>query len=387
MGGIITKKNKMVSDDVFYFRKHSSGTLKRTTLKIFRELNDESSENFLRAICSHTIGIEIFVRFLQSDFSYIKAGIGEYLTSCLQSWNMDTANIREKLTLATIPNAGDFSASDLEFLDIAAALVIYYLDSPFLDEWNEEMADHAITYLSKHDIFTETTFPELLVTTSTDSELCVAEAICREDQLTDAYVDDLSSDALNTQNQTGMNCAAAVECQSISTVESTFKSCDPMEWPKLTKVLRDHSWLYMLMISLETMPISLTVSAYNGRTLHRPLVYVNKHFESLFRTTRDCIVGMSVTFMQTRATAALKGQQAKLANIACSISSGKSCVYPLICSSAVHGIFQNVIAVKPIMGIDAKPTHVITLQKQAKNDDDVKRLTILLQMLIDEIEV
>ncbi len=113
---------------------------------------------------------------------------------------------------------------------------------------------------------------------------------------------------------------------------------------------------------------------------------VNKHLESLCRSTRDFIVGQSVTFMQTETTATLPGQQAKLKSITKSGMSGKSCVYPLICSSATIGVFRNVIAVKPITGVDGKPTHIVTLQNRARNDEEVSSLTSLLTRVMDAVE-
>jgi len=370
------------------------GTIRHAVWKIYKFLEEESCEKMWRALCANTLAIDSFISYVQSDNCSRVTGI-DIRSYLFDDLNFDTGSLREIFMAATILPKSAFTSSDRSMFDIVEALVLYYLDSPFFNEWYQIMVSDAAVYLSKPSICTETTYPDLPVIQATKTVLYNTQAEYLNNLVINAQTEYLVGDA-EVETMT-----AVVAEPSFSTMKAVFDSCDPIEWPKLVIVMREHNWVAILMVALETMPISLTVSVFNHNssmcapqgsperrpedTLQCPLVYVNKHFESLCRSTRDCVVGMSLTFMQTRATARMPGQQAVLAEIKSSIMAGNGCVRNLVCSSSSQGIFRNVIAVKPIMGVDGKPTHIVTLQKQARSEDDVNMLTSLFTAVLSNI--
>lgn len=382
MGSIVCssrKKNKVLCDNRAFgmHRPESLGlSVSCAAKELFHALSNKYCQKMLMGICSNSIAIETFILYMHSDVCFVTTGID--ITMLLGSTGINITRLVEKLKHATTLSTSTFSLLDWRILDIVAALVIYYLDSSFYDDWRKLEVDETMVYLSENDTRAQTTIPELLANSSISVEMFEAEASNSPiKDVIGAFITDLPSQG-KSNDECSIQClnqARAIDRICNSTVKSTFSNCDPMEWPRLVELFREHSWLCVFMVALETMPISLTVSVYRDRPLLYPLVYVNEHFESLCRCKRDNLHGMSVTFMQSRVTSQLPRQQLILQKLDSDIKAGSVSVQTLTCFCGLYGVFENVVAVKVIMGADGKPAYIVTLQKQARNAAEIELYT------------
>jgi len=126
------------------------------------------------------------------------------------------------------------------------------------------------------------------------------------------------------------------------------------------------------MIAVDSMPFSVTLSHFNPNNSLYPIIYVNKHFESIIGKNRDHLLGRPGTFLQTLTTLTQPNQRKSFRMLHTQIMTGQDSVAKYICCGKNRSLFHNMIGVKPILHPYTKYViYVLTVQIEINPDDQL----------------
>mmetsp|Transcript_29829 Transcript_29829/g.30262 ORF Transcript_29829/g.30262 Transcript_29829/m.30262 type:complete len:400 (-) Transcript_29829:425-1624(-) len=170
-------------------------------------------------------------------------------------------------------------------------------------------------------------------------------------------------------------CNTSAVCQAI-------QYCDKQ---KICTLLSNHDWIATLMVTTEIMPISLTISSATTENLQFPLLYANKHFETVSGVSRRYSISRPGTFLQTQSTLRIPNQVVKISTLMTAISKMQTFVTTMTCCNRDGHLFQNVIGVKSVFNQLNQDHYVISIQMEVTEQRTQQHTVKMVRALIESL--
>mmetsp|Transcript_25243 Transcript_25243/g.25471 ORF Transcript_25243/g.25471 Transcript_25243/m.25471 type:complete len:391 (-) Transcript_25243:61-1233(-) len=144
-------------------------------------------------------------------------------------------------------------------------------------------------------------------------------------------------------------------------VKSVIEAMDVIH---MKKILASDIWLFNLLISMEDVPVSLTVStpAHNNESF--PLIYANKYFEVMsgYDRGRPDTLGKDMRFLQEHDLCDAHLERSACANIDTALQNKNQCIQVVKSFRKNGEVFSNYLHFKPITNERGKYVYVVSVQ-------------------------
>jgi len=157
-----------------------------------------------------------------------------------------------------------------------------------------------------------------------------------------------------------------------SLAQNALSSCDKGELFTILQCYKPLTWLLRLIIAVDAIPISVTLSHLYPNNSQYPIIYINKHFESIIGKNRIELHGRPGTFLQTPTTLSQPNQRESFRMLHTRIMNGEDSVAKYVCCGRNRRLFHNMIGVKPIKHPNTEHViYVLTIQLEINPDDQL----------------
>ena len=153
--------------------------------------------------------------------------------------------------------------------------------------------------------------------------------------------------------------------------------------PALTTALpHEYEWFKNLITMVENIPICITISSAKKEHWGFPLVYINKHFETMTGYNKNEIIGNNCKFLQLDEPIPEETPQHAL--LCKSLSEGSSTSIIITNVKKNGALFYNLLSLKPVFDAEGNYVYCIGVQTEITSDTISQTRT---QYIIDVLNI
>jgi PAS domain S-box-containing protein len=158
---------------------------------------------------------------------------------------------------------------------------------------------------------------------------------------------------------------------------------------EFSNILTDQSWLASLLLTVESLPLCVSVASANKTTRGFPLIYVNSFFEQTTGYSRAEILGQNCRFLQNGREPGQVAEATSIARMSDALAYGRSVKVAITNFRKDGSSFMNLLAMKPIFDHEGNYAFVVGIQFDIGENyaapERLKMVEDLLRALPDKI--
>mmetsp|Transcript_5383 Transcript_5383/g.5547 ORF Transcript_5383/g.5547 Transcript_5383/m.5547 type:complete len:428 (+) Transcript_5383:69-1352(+) len=396
-----------IPENVQFSRKagSSSRTSSRTNILRFPELKNVTKfvvmllsqvkpEDAIRAILSNDLGSESFMKYLTVHQHHkceaiVHSTVLVRGSEAIEEHITEVTNISANLLLKlkSVMFADDPRLANLDVVELVCESLPKFLNSEMFLCWRNEEEYQVFTSI-KGITAIETTLPELLAVRENciTYEASSSNSIKRlsSTQTNASIITNNSDNDINHNNNNETIEAEAIVDYHIdikrNILERAVDHCDQIE---LNKLFSKTNWMGTFITASECLPIGITLSTASHERPGYPFVFVNSYFEKMSGCKREDLIGQSCRFMQSHELLHLPNQRESIQSLYSALKHAEKVVASLTCIRSNGDFFTNVIGIKPVVDQWRSYRHVITIQIDVSQNDNIEKNRMMIKKLIN----
>lgn len=156
-----------------------------------------------------------------------------------------------------------------------------------------------------------------------------------------------------------------------------------IDYLEVQRIMEYDMSLFLMLCAMENAPVSFTVATASRQRLGFPLIYANKHFETLTKYKRSEVIGRSAKFLQTDINDVRMCDDRASENLANCLRKGLPCLQKITNFRRNGEKYTCLVVLNPIFDTQGMYIYVTSLQFEIIDQVSLKHATRLGELFID----